>query len=191
MIQGRDIVVLICLSTRGDHDWTVRSLASELGLAAAGVQRSIKNLESAGLMFNPPDRNFKPQVLRENAASFLIHAVHPYFPPVYLGDNVRGVAAASFASPLREMTSKAGETVSPLVWPYALGEDLGTAIQPLHESVPRIALAHPEPGGAGELLALVDAIRYRTWTRNHSIAADLITKGFALPSVSHDERRTA
>ncbi|MFY9488518.1 MAG: hypothetical protein WAP35_07485 [Solirubrobacterales bacterium] len=191
MIKGRDIVVLICLATRDGQNWTIRSLADELGLAPAGVQRSIKNLLLAGLMFKSHRYGESPWVARDRAASFLIHAVRPYFPPVFLGDGVRGVAAASDAPPLRALLTPGDGAQPPLVWPYALGDQLGTAIQPLHESVPYIALSHHRPGGAGELLALVEAIRYVPNARIQTMAAELIIRQLTAESDSSHERRSA
>ena len=156
MIQGRDIVVLVYLSVHSGP-WTVRSLASELEFPHAATQRSLKSLQDARLTFKLGKRSIASEVAIPRAGEFLIHAVKYVFPPVFVGES-RGIATAWDAPPLREKLTARGEMRMPIVWPYALGDERGEGIQPVHESVPRIAVKFG--GKTREILSLVDAIRY-------------------------------
>lgn len=147
VLKGQDIVILLKL-VDVDHDWTIRSLAAELGLPAAGVQRSVQRLSAAGL--------FDQQRRRTNvsqAEEFLVHAVKYLFPPELEGET-RGFPTAWAAPPLAGEMAPLGDL--PPVWPHPQGAQRGIALTPLHPAVP--GLAHRDPGLA-ERLALIDAIR--------------------------------
>lgn len=175
MIGGRDIVLLAFLSTAQDNQWTIRALASELKLSPASVQRSIRNLVDAGLLFDRPERKFL--VSFETTRNFFVNAassIRPYFPPKYGGDGIRGVATAWSEPSLRDLLVG---VEMPVVWPHELGQQRGMAISPLHESVAGIALTHPD---SGHLLAMVDAIRYGVGPRVPQLASELIAEGFEI-----------
>lgn len=175
MLKGRDIVLLMVLATRKDDSWTIQSLADELEIPIASVQRSIRELERSGTLINAK-RSGNAWVVPSLTRNLLVHGIRPNFPPVYLGENMRGVATGRFAPPLKSLITSSNDPQAPLVWPYAFGQDLGIGVEPLHESVPRIAVNHPEPGGPGALLALVDAIRYGHGPRLLDVAADQISQ---------------
>jgi len=161
MLKGQDVVVLLKLA-RIPSEWTVRSLANELGMPHAGVHRSIARLAGAGLL-----ESERRRVNRSRAEEFLVHAVPYVFPPVF-GGQTRGVRTAWAAHPLVEHLAPTDEI--PPVWPFARGEDRGIALEPMHEAVPEIALRDTS---LAEDLALVDALRLGD-ARVRRIAADLL-----------------
>jgi DNA-binding transcriptional MocR family regulator len=161
MLKGQDAVVLLKLA-RAPSEWTVRSLASDLGIPHAGVHRSIARLADSALLDSERRR-----VNRSRAEEFLVHAVPYVFPPVF-GGQTRGVRTAWAAHPLVEHLAPTDEV--PPVWPFARGEDRGIALEPLHDAVPDIAL---RDRALWEDLALVDALRLGE-ARVRRLGADLL-----------------
>lgn len=147
MLKGEDIVVLLKLTTELP-DWTVRSLESEIGIPRSVIQRSLVRLEQSGLLEAGRRR---PNVGR--AEELLVHGVKYVFPPVR-GGETRGVPTAWAAPPLQDKLADSGEL--PPVWPDAMGDVRGIALEPLHESAPEISRRDP---ALMELLALTDGIR--------------------------------
>ncbi len=147
MLNGQDIVVLLKLAGH-DRDWTVRSLEAELGIARAGVHRSLQRLRTAGLYDLERRRANISQ-----AEEFLVHAVKYLFPAEFRGE-ARGVPTAWATRPLSEELAPRSDL--PPVWPDPNGRERGIAFAPLHPAVPALARSDPE---LAERLALVDAIR--------------------------------
>lgn len=147
MVQPADVVVLFALMNESPG-WTMRSLADRLGVQHSKVQRALERLAEAGL-YDPTRR----QVVPHAAAEFVEHALR-YLHPAREGRVVRGVPTAWAASPLK------GDIVSgddlPPVWPDPRSKIRGQAVEPLDESLPRLARKWPE---VAELAALADALR--------------------------------
>ena len=146
MLKGQDIVLLLHLI--GDSgSGTTQRLADRTGLSLATAHRALHRLSDAGLY------DLRRQRVPEAAAEeFLLHAVKYFFPPVR-GSETRGVPAAWAAPPL---LSEIADDVLPPVWPHPSGTRRGIALEPLHPTVPDLALTDDE---LGQRLALVDAIR--------------------------------
>jgi hypothetical protein len=166
VLNGQDVVVLLKLAGQ-PGDWTVRSLEAEVGLARAGIHRSLQRLAAAGLY----DLDRRRANITQ-AEEFLVHAVKYLFPPK-LGGETRGVPTAWAAEPL------AGELAPPSdlppVWPDPKGRQRGIALAPLHAAVPEIARRDP---ALGERLALVDALRMGD-ARVRGLAADVLSRRLA------------
>lgn len=146
-MRGVDIIVLLDLLDRGHDDWTLRGIASDLGLPLASVHRAIDALASS-TVFDGPSR----RVNRSEAEHLLVDAVRFMFPAV-LGAETRGVPTAWGTAPLDATLSAAGGVP---VWPSPTGTVRGAAVDPLHESAIGLATSNP---GVYERLALIDGLR--------------------------------
>jgi hypothetical protein len=147
VIKGQDILVLLKLLREPDG-WTVRSLAESVGLDPAGVHRALGRLQDARLV-DPDGR----RVNRSNVDEFLVHGVKYLFPVRQHGAS-RGVPTAWAAAPLNKELAPVDEL--PPVWADPKGKVRGVALEPLHESVPKLARRDRD---LAEPLAMIDAIR--------------------------------
>ena len=147
MLKAQDIVVLMKLVGR-ESEWTFEKIAAELGLSPSAIHRSLERAQKAGL-YDARRRKVISAALLE----FLLHGAKYVFPPVRLGE-ARGVPTAWAAPPLVQRLSASRANIP--VWPHALGEARGIALEPLHPAVPGAAGQDPK---FAELLALFDAIR--------------------------------
>jgi hypothetical protein len=125
----------------------MRSLAAELELPPAAVQRSLARLGET------PVYDVRVRQVDRTAADELLTRAMPYIAPARWGAPTRGMPTAWAAPPLAQRIS-AYEL--PAVWPDPHGTTRGLAVEPLHEAAPRAARADP---WLYELLALVDGIR--------------------------------
>ncbi len=146
VLRPPDIVVLLMLLRNPGGEWTIRSLAEQLHMPPAAVQRSLARLGKTPV-FDAGTRRVSPSASDE----LLAHAL-PFIAPASLGAPVRGVPTAWGAPPL---AGEISEDDAP-VWPDRHGRARGPALTPLHPDVPK--LAHVDPA-MHELLALVDALR--------------------------------
>jgi hypothetical protein len=146
MLKGQDVVLLLHLLD-DQHGGSTRLLAEQTGLSVAATHRALHRLADAGLY------DLRRRRVPEAAAEeFLLHAVKYLFPAVR-GSETRGVPAAWAASPLKDELADDG---LPPVWPHPHGPLRGIALEPLHPTVPDLALRYDD---LGRRLALVDAIR--------------------------------
>ena len=171
VLNGQDIVVLLKLAGQ-DEDWTVRSLEAELGIARAGVHRSLQRLGTAGLY--DLDRRRKNLSQTEE---FLVHAVKYLFPPELSGET-RGIPTAWAAQPLAHELAPRSDL--PPVWPDPRARQRGIALRPLHPAVPELARRDPE---LADRLALLDAIRMGD-ARIRGLAAKLLRRRIARASAA-------
>jgi DNA-binding transcriptional MocR family regulator len=128
--------------------WTMRSLADRLGVKHSKVQRALDRLQRAGL-YDAHRRKIVPHAADE----FLLHGLK-YVHPIEEGAPARGVATAWATAPLSNEIAATSEL--PPVWPDPHGTVRGLSVEPLDESLPRLAASWPE---LAELAALVDAVR--------------------------------
>lgn len=163
--------MLLKLAGHGDQ-WTVRSLEADLGMARAGVHRSLQRLNAAGLYDLDRRRTNLSQ-----AEEFLIHAVKYLFPPE-LGGETRGTPTAWAASPLVDELALRSDL--PPVWPDPHGRRRGIALAPLHPAVPELARRDAE---LAERLALIDAIRMGD-ARVRGLAAKLLGQHLGRPAAA-------
>ncbi len=141
-------MVLLGLLRHPGDDWTVRSLAAELRLPPATVQRALERLALVRV-FDAGRRRVNVGACEE----LFIHALR-FIAPAAVGGETRGLPTAWAAPPLVERL--AGNDDLPPVWPDPLGEVRGLEVRPLHPRVVSLAQADAE---MYELLALVDGLR--------------------------------
>jgi DNA-binding transcriptional ArsR family regulator len=147
MLKGQDMLVLAALLGREGPPATYRELGSRLGLSPSAVHRSVHALRDAQLV----DESQHPQLAQVD--EFLTHSVRYVFPPRMRGE-VRGIATAWAAPPLRDLLAETGGI--PPVWADPQGDVRGIDFEPLHPSAPEIARRDRV---LGERLALIDALR--------------------------------
>jgi len=146
-MQASDIYLLLGL-LRHPGGWTVRSLAQELRLPPAAVQRSLARLAQT-----PAYSESRRGVDRTAVEELLRHAI-PFVAPAQLGGPARGVPTA-WASPVLAEQFAASDEPSP-VWPSPTGGTRGLAVEPLHPAAVELARSDP---WMYAMLALVDGIR--------------------------------
>jgi hypothetical protein len=148
MLKGVDLVVVLGLLRHPAGDWTVRSLAQELRLPPATVQRTLERLALVRV-FDAGRRRVNVGACEE----LFVHALR-FVAPAVVGGETRGLPTAWAAPPL--VGHLAGNEDLPPVWPDSLGEVRGLELQPLHPRVVSLAQADAE---MYKLLALVDGLR--------------------------------
>lgn len=148
MLKPQDVVVALKLAVHEDRRWRFTTLASELGMSASGVLAAVLRADRCGLLIAKTRRVIRPALLE-----FLVHGVRYVF-PAERGRRSRGMPTGPFAEPL--VQSVASSDVSPLVWPYARGQDRGESLKPIYVTVPHAAAQDPE---LYAVLAVVDGIR--------------------------------
>jgi hypothetical protein len=162
VLRPADIVVLLQLLRHRSGDWTVRSLAEELHIPSASMQRSLERLGAT------PAYDFSRRRVSISGCTELFEHALPFIAPVRRGGETRGLATAWAVAPLSQHLAPVDGL--PPVWPDAFGEQRGLEIQPLHPSAVSLARADPE---MYELLALIDALRAGD-TRTRGLAAELL-----------------
>lgn len=148
MIKEADIYVLGGLLAH-EGEWTYRSLADDLRVPHAVVQRALARAQDAGLY--SADRR---EVHRAHFEEFSVHALR-FVAPGRLGPLVPGVPAAWAAEPMAKAIVSSGEDPPP-VWPHAEGGVRGQAVEPLHGAAPEAVAEWP---GLAEILATLDSLR--------------------------------
>jgi hypothetical protein len=148
VIKESDIYVLGGLLAR-DGEWTYRSLAEDLHVPHAVVQRALARAEEADL-YSPHRRD----VHRAHFEEFAVHALR-FVAPAHLGSILPGIPAAWAAEPMAKAIASSGDEPPP-VWPYAHGGVRGQAVEPLHSAAPEAVGEWPE---LGEVLASLDSLR--------------------------------
>jgi hypothetical protein len=148
VISSTDLYVLVGAVSDEGKAWTLRDLAATLHLDHTVVHRALRRAENAGL--------YRASARQVNLANFEELAVHAarFIAPGQLGPLTRGLPAAWAAQPISGLISQAPSEPPP-VWPSALGEVRGQALQPLH---PAAVQASSDARLAG-LLAIVDSLR--------------------------------
>lgn len=167
MIHPADILIL--LKVAAHEKASVRSIAVDLGLPPASVQKSLSRLQGSGLIVG---RGRARRVNRLAARDFLIHA-SKWIAPASPGAFVLGIPTAYSAEPMSSKLFDGGEPVVIPVDDEQLKEVAikGRKVVPLHENVPRAVLRDPK---LYKLVALVDALRMGR-ARDRRIAAEELT----------------
>jgi hypothetical protein len=144
----------------------VRALADETGISKSQVSLALQRCFDVRLA----NRDRKLGVPRANIkglSEFIIHGLQYVF-PAKLGEVTRGIAT-SFAAPILEgHLMSAGELIP--VWPDAMGDSKGQAVEPLFKTV---TYAVRKDAELYALLALVDAIRLGL-PRERNLATEMI-----------------
>jgi hypothetical protein len=163
VLRPVDVLVLLGLLRPAlAPGWSVRSLASELGLPQAAVQRSLARLGETPVY----DRG-RRRVNRSAAEELLVHSL-ALVAPAALGALTRGIPTAWAAAPLSQQID-AGDELPP-VWPDPAGDVRGLAVAPLHGAAGDVARVDP---WMHEMLALVDAMRIGD-ARTRGLATELL-----------------
>ena len=150
MINGLDIMLLLKLSGKQTTRVQSKQLAQELFLTPSEVTQSLKRCQASGLLFWS---DLEKRVNKTGLLEFLTHGLRYVF-PAQRGTITRGIPTSIATEPLKSKFQKTLEP--PPVWPDPDGSVRGLALQPLHNRVPKAAMADPD---LYQLLALVDAVR--------------------------------
>jgi len=164
-LKSQDIYVALKLVVLKNEPCSMQRIGESLGLSSSIVHGSIQKLLKASLIRK--DKGHK--VISANLREFLVHGIRFVFIPD-IGEPCRGVATASFASPLNKEFVDSNEL--PHVWPDPEGDVRGISFSPLHKAAPKAARNDKE---LYELLALVDAIRGGR-ARERKMAIDQISQ---------------
>jgi hypothetical protein len=161
-LKSVDLLVLLGLLRHPAGSWTVRSLAEEMRLPSASVQRSLDRLASVGIF------DARKRRVHVGACEDLFVYALRFVAPAVVGGETRGLPTAWAAPPLVERLA-ASEDLPP-VWPDPHGDVRGLEVQPVHPRVVSLANADAEMYG---LLALVDGLRVGD-ARVRSLAVSLL-----------------
>lgn len=156
--------MLLKLACLPEGAWTFASVGHELGLSASAIHRGLERAALGGL-YQPRQKRIVPSALID----LLLHGARYVYPAMRSGE-ARGLPTAWAAAPLSEALVFSGENAP--VWPDAMGEVRGMAIEPLHPAVPDAARSDPQ---LWELLALFDAIRVGG-PRERGLAGELLER---------------
>jgi hypothetical protein len=179
MLKGVDVLLALGLLRHPAGGWTVRSLAEELKLPPASVQRSLERLAATPVLDGHRRR------VNVAACERLLTDTLPFVVPVTLGGETRGLPTAWAAPPLADQLAEAGQ---PPVWPDPHGEVRGLSVAPLHPGVVALARADSE---MHELLALVDGIRLGD-ARVRGLAGELLRERIhPTPQARRESRRSS
>jgi hypothetical protein len=164
MLKPQDVVVLLKIHTLSGRAWTFEKLGKSLLMQASQVHSSLKRAENAGLYFSQA-RSIRSHSLLE----FLEHGIRYAF-ATKPGEVTRGVPTSHSSAPLKQhiVSSKGWE----YVWPWAAGDIEGLAIEPLHHSVPEVAISDPT---FHEYMSLIDALRVGR-SRERALAGRALTE---------------
>lgn len=161
-MRPHDLVILLKIVAKSTSHWFNKDIAHELGISQSEVSESLNRSQIAGLITEN-----KKMIMRSALFEFIRYGVK-YVYPQKPGAVVRGIPTAYSARPLSEFL----QSEDICVWPWALGDQKGQAIEPLHEKVPEACLKDPK---LYEMLSLVDAIRIGK-VREQKIAIEELEK---------------
>lgn len=148
-MQPSDLLSLLgLLRHTSDPAWTVRSLADELHLPPAAVQRSLARLGKT------PAYDANRRRINRSATDELLRHALPFVAPARIGGPTRGVPTAWAAPALSRRFGPVNEL--PPVWPAPKGDVRGLAVEPVHPAA--VDLARSDPW-MYEMLALLDGVR--------------------------------
>ncbi len=163
VLKPQDVCLLLKLAV-SEPSCAFNQLAADLGMSRAEAYAGLKRATIAKLY--DANRN-RPKVAA--LEEFLIHGVKYAF-PAEPGTVTRGVPTG-FSAPVLAGHFEIGPT-GHTVWPSAVGDQRGVAIDPLYKSMPEACL---KDARLYEALALVDALRIGR-AREKSLAQDLLTQ---------------
>jgi hypothetical protein len=166
MLKPQDVVVLLKIHTLSGRAWTFEKLGKSLLMQPSQVHSSLKRAEYADLYFSK-SRSIRPHGLLE----FLEHGIRYAF-ATKPGEVTRGIPTAHSSTPLNQhIVSSKGWAY---VWPWAAGDIEGLTIEPLHHSVPEVAISDPT---FHEYMSLIDALRVGR-SRERELAGRVLKERF-------------
>lgn len=160
LLKPQDLLVALKLAVNRTREFTISSLADELGLALSVVHGCVSRAAYARLITRTTG---SPRAVGAAVREFVIHGAKYAF-PVELGAATRGVATAIAAPVLARHFEK---VELPPVWPDPEANNWGPAVTPLHGAAVFASKQDPQMYDA---LALLDAIRVGA-AREREIAA--------------------
>ena len=166
-MRPQDVVILLKIATMEGQKWLGKDLSSALFISPSEVSESINRSIYAGLL----DEG-KQKLMRQSLLEFLEHGLKFVYPQMP-GAIVRGMPTAHSAPPLNSLI----QSSEIFVWPDALGESRGQAIEPLHRGVVKAAR---QDSYLYELLALTDTLRFGR-AREQNIAMQELTNRLKHP----------
>ena len=150
ILRPQDVVVLVKLLSYQGRRPPMSEIGHDLSISPSQIHAALKRLALSKLVSSAADSN---RPLLEAVEEFLVHGVKYAF-PARRGEVTRGVPTSCAAPPLSSEIEPGTEL--PPVWPFAEGQHRGVTLEPLHKSVPAVALRDPD---FYEIMALIDAIR--------------------------------
>lgn len=162
MLRAQDLVVLLKLACVPPGSWTFAGLGHELSMSQSVIHRSLERAALGGL-YQPSRKN----VVRGHLIELLLHGARFVYPASRSAE-ARGLPTAWAAPPLSRVIASSEESAP--VWPDAMGDVRGMAIEPLHPSVPDAARLDSR---LWELLALFDSIRIGV-PRDRALAGEML-----------------
>jgi hypothetical protein len=146
-MRPQDIVVLLKIIALKYDDWKNSDLAYSLQISASEITEVLNRCRIGGLVDSK-----KRKVHINSFKEFLIYGLKYVF-PVEPGAMVRGIPTAHSAYPINEQIASGNDIY---VWPYAKGNQLGQAIEPLYKTIPAVV---QDDNLFYELLVTTDTIR--------------------------------
>lgn len=158
MLKPQDLLVAVHLAV---HPAARRygDIAKHLYLSISVAHRAMASAKAVHLVSG------SGETIRPNLVEFLIHGARYVF-PARLAGPARGVPTGAAAPMLQDRL--AGNAM--LVWPERTGRVRGDSLEPIHPSVPTIALESLE---FHVILAALDLLRVGS-ARERSVAAEVI-----------------
>ena len=156
-MKGQDLLVLVAIMDAFDKQedfidgkpWKIKTLSDELKLGLSAVHRSISHCQQVALLDSDNGR-----VNVRRFFEFAIHSLGILF-PVEVKGPTSGIATTLSAGIFpSSFAIQAGE--HEFVWPSAVGEHNGLAIEPIHKSAPFLAISSRY---SHRILAAFDSIR--------------------------------
>lgn len=160
-MKPQDIVILLKIVSKNGKPFYQSDLADELNISKSELSESLHRSVFAGLLM--PD---KRTVMRLGLLDFLKGGLKYVF-PTHPGKQVKGIVTAHSAPPLNKTIVSEKDVY---VWPYAKGNKMGQAIEPLYKLLPEVATKDKE---LYELLTLADALRVGR-AREKALAVELL-----------------
>jgi hypothetical protein len=167
-MRPQDVVILLKIATLDAHKWYGKDLSASLFISPSEVSESINRSVFAGLL----DVG-KRKLMRQALLEFLEHGLKYVFPQ-QPGAIMRGIPTAHSTAPLNSLI----HSKEIYVWPDALGQLRGQAVEPLHPGVIKAAKLDSH---LYELLSLTDALRIGR-IREQQIAMQELTNRLAYPN---------
>src|SRR5476649_2754979 len=161
VLRPPDVPVAIYMALFANKSFS--DVAHYLDISPSSAFRGANRLIYSGLAREVEgERRINVEALLE----FLLHGVRYAF-PARKGMPKRGIATAHAAPMLRHDLDTGTD---PVVWPYARGNVVGAALQPLIPSAPELPVRCPP---VYDLLTLIDALRIGN-ARDREVASQLL-----------------
>lgn len=167
MLKSQDYLILLKLLANPGRVWSQRDLSKTLKISLAEINGGIKRLIDARLLRVDAKLSLVP--ILAASEELLIYSVKYQFPGK-LGEFTRGIPTAIAAPCFKNLIALGNDPIP--IWPFALSENQGVALEPIHSSIPKALHEYPDEN-LYELLALIDAIRIGR-SRERNIAIKLL-----------------